>query len=162
MVTTSQQGTGFLWATSTPSPQPTLIPKAIIHTCSVCGEVIEVPLVDGRLAASTKCPKCGTTYSFQQQQQTSQQKGLFDYTPAQWTTFVNAVGDQFRKFHEVETKGQRRLAYPIFFLITVIFGSTAFLAYNKTITGEAFLILGGTIVGYLLSFLGDYVAPASG
>src|SRR6267378_1091550 len=69
------------------------------------------------------------------------------------------LGDQFRKVHEVETKGQSRLAYPIFFLLTVIFGSTAFLAHNKTITSEAFLILGGTVVGYLLSFLGDYVAP---
>src|SRR5438034_5421741 len=88
------------------------------------------------------------------------QKGFFDYTPEQWKQLVDAVGDQFRKFHETETKGQRRLAYPIFFLITVIFGATAFLAYNKTITGEAFLILGGTIVGYLLSFLGDYVSPS--
>jgi hypothetical protein len=139
--------------------QPQLIPKSTVHTCSVCKTDIDVPLVNGRLPLSTKCPKCGTEYSFQQAQPP---KGIFDYTPEQWKVLVDAVGDQFRKYNEVQSVGQRRLAYPIFFLITVIFGATAFLTYSKVITGDAFLILGGTIVGYLLSFLGDYVTPKEG
>ncbi len=139
--------------------QPQLIPKSIVHTCSVCKTDIDVPLANGRLPPSTRCPKWGTEYTFQQ---TQQQKGIFDYTPDQWKVLVDAVGDQFRKFHEVQTKGQRRLAYPIFFLITFVFAATAYLTNNKTLTGEAFLILAGTVVGYLLSFLGDYVTPAQG
>jgi hypothetical protein len=137
--------------------QPQLIPKSIVHTCSVCQTDIDVPLTNGRLPLSTKCPKCGTEYTFQQTQPPP--KSLLDYAPEQWKVLVDAIGDQFRRYQEVSSHGQRRIAYPIFFLITVIFASTAFLAYSKIITGEAFLILGGTIVGYLLSFLGDYVAP---
>ena len=37
-------------------------------------------------------------------------------------------------------------------VVIIIFGCTAFLAYNKTISGEAFTFFVGTLVGYLLAY----------
>ena len=87
------------------------------------------------------------------------QKGFFDYNPQQWKEFAETIGEQFRKYQESKSKGERRIAYPIFVLVTLVFVTTSVLTWSSTIGPEAFLILGGTIIGYLMSFLVDYIVP---
>ena len=57
--------------------------------------------------------------------------------------------------NEILKAGGKRGLYNLSILLVavlVIFGVTAFLAYNKVISGEAFTLLVGTIVGYLLAY----------
>src|SRR5260370_34264683 len=99
--------------------QPQLIPKSIVHTCSVCQTDIDAPLTNGRLPLSTKCPNCGTEYTFQQTKPHA--KSLLDYAPEDRKVLVDAIGDPFRKYQEGSSHGQRRIAYTISFTIQVLF-----------------------------------------
>lgn len=149
-----------------PTTPPTLIPKAVIHTCSVCGEIIEVPLLEGRLPASTKCPKCGTSYSFQQQQQPSQPQ------PNQWTPeqveslikLVDTLASKYIVYFEKKavaedrtlgtvTKHSMILTLILATFLAVIVSLMSYLTFLGKVSGDALLFLVGTVTGYILLFI---------
>ncbi len=148
-----------------PPPQPTLIPKSIIHTCSVCSTNIEVPLVNGRLPASTQCPKCGTVYSFQATQ--SQQNQPHQWTPEEVESLiklVDALASKYIIFKEKEAEADNRTLRVVTkhsLILTVVLatflggivGLMSILTYVGRVSGDALLFLVGTVTGYILLFI---------
>jgi len=86
-------------------------------------------------------------------------KTLLDYTPEQWANFAERVGNQIVKYMESKRKEIRSLAYPVYFIIALIFGVIGFLAWQGLIDGQSVTFLAGIIIGYLLSYLGGYLTP---
>jgi len=54
---------------------------------------------------------------------------------------------------------KKTISWPIIGLIALIFMSVVYLAGNGQIEGHYVTSMGGVIVGYLLSFLGETVSP---
>ena len=86
-------------------------------------------------------------------------KTLLDYSPKEWAEFVKEVGSQWIELTKTKTKETRGLAYPVYIIIAVIFGGIAYLASQHLIDGQSVTFLAGTIIGYLLSYLGGYIKP---
>jgi hypothetical protein len=95
-----------------------------------------------------------------------QGKTFYDYPPKEWADFLDQLssilerlGTKYIQYEESKAKGGRRIAYPIFFIITLIFVSVSFLVGIGKVDAGIFTVVVGVMVGYLLSFLGDYLVP---
>ena len=96
-------------------------------------------------------------------------KTWLDYSPEKWVGFIKTIGDEVIKplkelYIEHETtkvKERRNLAYPVYLVIALIFVGVVFLAYQGMIDGQSVTFFAGTLVGYLLSYLGGYIGTTA-
>jgi len=79
--------------------------------------------------------------------------------PEQWAILVKEVGNQFQELSKIKSKQSKNLAWPVYIIIGIIFLGTIILGMMNVIDGQSITFLAGTIVGYLLTYLGGYVTP---
>jgi len=87
------------------------------------------------------------------------QKKWLDYTPEQWAVLVKEIGNQFREYTKVKGTQSKSLAWPVYIIIAMVFLGVIGLAALDIIEGQSVAFLAGTIVGYLLTYLGGYITP---
>lgn len=87
------------------------------------------------------------------------EKTFLDYTPEQWAVLVKEVGNQFKEYAVVKGTQRKSLAWPVYLIIAMVFLGVIGLATLDIIEGQSVAFLAGTIVGYLLTYLGGYITP---
>jgi len=86
-------------------------------------------------------------------------KTLLDYTPEQWSNFLNTVGEVWTKIKTAGSVEKKHLAYPIYILIGIIFIGFIYLAIQKIIDGQSVTFIFGIIIGSLIPFLREFIIP---
>lgn len=86
-------------------------------------------------------------------------KTLLDYTPEQWSEFVNTVGEVWIKIKTAGSSEKKYLAYPVYILIGIIFVGFVYLALNQIIDSQSVTFLFGIIIGSLIPFLREFIIP---
>jgi len=87
------------------------------------------------------------------------QKSFLDYTPEQWTILAKEIGNQIREYTKLKGSQSKTLAWPVYVIIGIVFIGVVGLATMGIIDGQSVTFLAGTVVGYLLTYLGGYVTP---
>jgi len=87
-------------------------------------------------------------------------KTFLDYSPEQWQPLVKEIGEQIFRIASTRSGERRALSWPVFVLIGAVFVMVFILAFIGRIEGHYVTAIGGVIVGYLLSFLGEYLSPS--
>ena len=93
------------------------------------------------------------------QNKTTSQKTFLDYTPEQWATLAKEIGNQIREHTKLKGAQSKTLAWPVYMIIGIVFIGVVSLAAMGIIDGQSVTFLAGTVVGYLLTYLGGYVTP---
>lgn len=90
-------------------------------------------------------------------------KTLWDFvdkfTADEWREIIGDIADKSYRIAQLRFQEKRTISWPIFGLIAFIFLAVSILAFVGNIEGHYVTSLGGVIVGYLLSFLGETVTP---
>ena len=86
-------------------------------------------------------------------------KGLLDYSPEQWATLVKEIGNQWRETMKVKGAQSKSLAWPVYIIIGIVFCGVIALGALGIVDGQSITFLAGTIIGYLLTYLGGYITP---
>ena len=86
-------------------------------------------------------------------------KTIMDYTPEQWSGFLNTVGEVWTKIKTTGSAEKKYLAYPIYGLIALIFLGFLYLSIQKIIDGQSVTFIFGIIIGSLIPFLREFIIP---
>lgn len=86
-------------------------------------------------------------------------KGLLDYSPEQWAVLVKEIGNQWREIVKVKGAQSKSLAWPVYVIIGIVFFGVIILGAIGIVDGQSVTFLAGTIIGYLLTYLGGYLTP---
>jgi len=70
-------------------------------------------------------------------------------------SMITQITDNSYKIAQLRFQEHRKISWPIWGLIGIIFISVTLLAYLGIIEGNHVTSLGGVIVGYLLNYLGE-------
>ena len=101
--------------------------------------------------------------SYEEHEAEFEGKTLWDFvdkfSAEEWKSIISELADKSYRVAQLRFQEKRTISWPIFGLIAFIFASVAILAYTGRIEGHYVTSLGGVIVGYLLSFLGETVSP---
>lgn len=84
---------------------------------------------------------------------------LLDYTPEQWSSFIETVGTVWTQVKTAGSKEKKQLSYPVFGLVAVIFVGFIWLASKKLIDSQSITFLFGIIIGSLIPFLREFIIP---
>ena len=75
------------------------------------------------------------------------------------TGVLERLGIKYIQYEESKARGGRRIVYPIFGIIALIFMSVVFLVATGRVESVIFTLVVCVMVGYFMSFLGDYLLP---
>jgi len=77
------------------------------------------------------------------------------YEAEDWDKLMKSLGELMDKSRSANLAEKRTLSLPVFGIIAFIFLGIIVLAWLGQIDGQYVTSIGGVIVGYLLSFLGE-------
>ncbi len=101
---------------------------------------------------------------------TEKRKTWLDYKPEEWVNFIKIVGDEivtplkegFLDLQKTKVRARRNIAYPVYGIISLIFIGVTILASQNIIDGQSVTFFAGTLVGYLLAYLGGFIGETKG
>lgn len=138
------------------------------HSCDFCEREFDVSdnyvshlvkkhnIPKGKINMKYETPTLPPTQNQSHQQMENGIRPLLE-NPEETEKLISTIFDRWSQMNQNGFKHQQRMIFVVGGLFTVVLLAASSLAFVGTLQGSAYTLLLGTMIGYLLTFLEDYI-----